>query len=72
MPPSHLAYTTKLTLHHPVGAGHARPATFPQAPVYRTPPGMPGPYGTAAIKNACSQNKKARSLFAGENALNLC
>ena len=29
MPPAHLAYTTKLTLHHPVGAGHARPATYP-------------------------------------------
>ncbi len=39
---------------------------------YTAGPGMPGPYGTATIKNACSQNKKARSLFAGENALNLC
>ncbi len=29
MPPAHLAYTTNLTLHHPVGAGHARPATYP-------------------------------------------
>ncbi len=29
MPPTHLAYTTNLTLHHPVGAGHARPATLP-------------------------------------------
>ena len=29
MPPTHLAYTTNLTLHHPVGAGHARPATYP-------------------------------------------
>ena len=28
MPPTHLAYTTNLT-HHPVGAGHARPATYP-------------------------------------------
>ena len=28
MPPAHLAYTTNLT-HHPVGAGHARPATNP-------------------------------------------
>jgi len=55
------------------------PTTIPETdfPAYaRLPytagPGMPGPYGTAAIKNACSQNKKARSLFAGENALNLC
>ena len=29
MPPAHLAYTTNLTIHHPVGAGHARPATYP-------------------------------------------
>ena len=29
MPPTHLAYTTNLTIHHPVGAGHARPATYP-------------------------------------------
>ena len=29
MPPTHLAYTTNLTHHHPVGAGHARPATYP-------------------------------------------
>ena len=29
MPPTHLAYTTNLTYHHPVGAGHARPATYP-------------------------------------------
>ena len=29
MPPAHLAYTTKLTHRHPVGAGHARPATYP-------------------------------------------
>ena len=29
MPPAHLAYTTNLTLHHPVGAGHARPAAYP-------------------------------------------
>ena len=29
MPPAHLAYTTNLTLRHPVGAGHARPATYP-------------------------------------------
>ena len=29
MPPTHLAYTTNLTHHHPVGAGHARPATDP-------------------------------------------
>ena len=28
MPPAHLAYTTNLT-HRPVGAGHARPATYP-------------------------------------------
>ncbi len=24
-----MPYTTNLTLHHPVGAGHARPATYP-------------------------------------------
>ena len=29
MPPAHLAYTTNLTNRHPVGAGHARPATYP-------------------------------------------
>lgn len=29
MPPAHLAYTTNLTHHHPVGAGHTRPATYP-------------------------------------------
>ena len=29
MPPAQLAYTTNLTHHHPVGAGHARPATYP-------------------------------------------
>ena len=29
MPPAHLAYTTNLTHRHPVGAGHARPATYP-------------------------------------------
>ena len=29
MPPAHLAYTTNLTHHHPVGAGYARPATYP-------------------------------------------
>ena len=29
MPPAHLADTTKLTHRHPVGAGHARPATYP-------------------------------------------
>ena len=29
MPPAHLADTTKLTQRHPVGAGHARPATYP-------------------------------------------
>ena len=29
MPLAHLAYTTNLTIHHPVGAGHARPATYP-------------------------------------------
>ena len=29
MPPAHLAYTTNLTHHHPVGAGHARPACYP-------------------------------------------
>ena len=29
MPPAHLAYTTNLPLHQPVGAGHARPATYP-------------------------------------------
>ena len=29
MPPARLAYTTNPTHHHPVGAGHARPATLP-------------------------------------------
>ena len=29
MPPAHLAYTTNLTHRHPVGAEHARPATYP-------------------------------------------
>ena len=29
MPPTHLDYTTNLTHHHLVGAGHARPATYP-------------------------------------------
>ena len=29
MPPAHLTHTTNLTHHHPVGAGHARPATYP-------------------------------------------
>ena len=29
MPPTHPAYTTNLTHHHPVGAGHARPACYP-------------------------------------------
>ena len=29
MPPAHLAYTTNLTHRHPVGAVHARPATYP-------------------------------------------
>ena len=29
MPPTHPAYTTNLTHHHPVGAGHTRPATYP-------------------------------------------
>ena len=29
MPPAHLAYTTNLTHRYPVGAGHARPATYP-------------------------------------------
>ncbi len=33
MPPAHLAYTTNLTHHHSVGAGHARPAGFPLHPV---------------------------------------
>ena len=28
MPPAHLAYTTTLTHRPPVGAGHARPATY--------------------------------------------
>ena len=27
--PAHLAYTTNPTHRHPVGAGHARPATYP-------------------------------------------
>ena len=30
MPPAHLANTTNLTHHHPVGAGHARPAALRQ------------------------------------------
>ena len=29
MPAAHHANTTNLTHHHPVGAGHARPATYP-------------------------------------------
>ncbi len=29
MPPAHPARITNLTLHHSVGAGHARPATYP-------------------------------------------
>ena len=29
MPPVHHANTTNLTHRHPVGAGHARPATYP-------------------------------------------
>ena len=29
MPPAHLANAANLTLRHPVGAGHARPATYP-------------------------------------------
>ena len=29
MPPAHLVYTTNLTPYHSVGAGHARPATYP-------------------------------------------
>ena len=29
MPPAHHAYTINLTHRHPVGAGHARPATYP-------------------------------------------
>ena len=29
MPPAHLAYTTNLTFRPLVGAGHARPATYP-------------------------------------------
>ena len=33
MPPTHHANTTNLTHHHPVGAGHARPAGFPLHPV---------------------------------------
>ena len=39
---------------------------------YSAGPGMPGPYGTAAIKKRLFSKQKARSLFAGENALNLC
>ena len=26
---ANLTHTTNLTIHHPVGAGHARPATYP-------------------------------------------
>ncbi len=29
MPPAHHANTTNLTHRHPVGTGHARPATYP-------------------------------------------
>ena len=29
MPPAHPATIANLTLHHSVGAGHARPATYP-------------------------------------------
>ena len=29
MPPAHLTHTTNLTNRHPVGAGHARSATYP-------------------------------------------
>ena len=29
MPPAHLATVANLTLRHPVGAGHARPVTYP-------------------------------------------
>ena len=29
MPPAHLATIANLTHHHPVGTGHARPATYP-------------------------------------------
>ena len=29
MPPAHPATIANLTHHHPVGAGHARPATYP-------------------------------------------
>ena len=29
MLPAHHANTTNLAHHHPVGAGHARPATYP-------------------------------------------
>ena len=29
MPPAHLAYIANLTHRHLVGAGHARPATYP-------------------------------------------
>ena len=29
MPAAHPAYTANLTHHHPVGAGHARPTTYP-------------------------------------------
>ena len=29
MPPAHPAHIANLTLHHSVGAGHARPATYP-------------------------------------------
>ena len=29
MPPAHLAHIANLTLNHPVGAGYARPSTYP-------------------------------------------
>ena len=52
MPPTHLAYTTNLTLHHPVGAGRARPATLPLYPFYLNPVGegfIPPVYPTPSL-----------------------
>ena len=56
MPPAHLVYTTNLTIHHPVGAGHARPATLSLHPFYLKtvgegfiPPAYPTPSLTQRI-----------------------
>ena len=38
IPPAHLPASTRLTIRHPVGAGHARPATSPPPAVNLPPP----------------------------------